>query len=112
MGSLSQYVSPGDFLLALPIILLTLFAIGVLLIDLLLPPEWKWMNAATALVGIGFAAYGVFQIQRAYYLHGIANGRSGFLGALVVDHFAIYFFYLFLAGTAVSVLMSVRYLEI
>ena len=51
MGSLSQYVSPGDFLLALPIILLTLFAIGVLLIDLLLPPEWKWMNAATALVG-------------------------------------------------------------
>ena len=112
MGSLSQYVSPGDFLLALPIILLTLFAIGVLLIDLLLPPEWKWMNAATALVGIGFAAYGVFQIQRAYYLHGIANGRSGFLGALVVDHFAIYFFYLFLAGTAVAVLMSVRYLEI
>ena len=32
--------------------------------------------------------------------------------AIVVDRFAIYFWYLFLAGTAITVLMSVRYLEI
>jgi NADH-quinone oxidoreductase subunit N len=30
----------------------------------------------------------------------------------VMDHFAIYFCYLFLAGAAISILMSVRYLEI
>ena len=31
---------------------------------------------------------------------------------MLVDRFAIYFFYLFLAATAISILMSVRYLEI
>ena len=31
---------------------------------------------------------------------------------MVMDHFAIYFFYLFLAGAALSILISVRYLEI
>ena len=28
---------------------------------------------------------------------------------MVIDHFTIYFFYLFLAGAAISILMSVRY---
>ena len=31
---------------------------------------------------------------------------------MVMDHFAIYFFYLFLGGAALSILISVRYLEI
>src|SRR5713101_7112696 len=34
------------------------------------------------------------------------------LGILLVDHFTIYFWYLFLASAAISILMSVRYLEI
>ena len=34
------------------------------------------------------------------------------MGSLMMDRFAIYFFYLFLAGAAIAVLMSVRYLEI
>ena len=33
------------------------------------------------------------------------------MNTMVVDRFAIYFFYLFLAGTAIAILMSVRYLE-
>ena len=37
---------------------------------------------------------------------------TGFMGSLVVDRFAIYFFYLFLLGAAVAILMSMRYLEI
>ena len=31
---------------------------------------------------------------------------------MMLDHFSIYFYYLFLAGAALSILMSVRYLEI
>ena len=30
----------------------------------------------------------------------------------MIDRFAIYFFYLFLAGAAIAILMSVKYLEI
>jgi NADH-quinone oxidoreductase subunit N len=105
-GAISQYFSVTDYLLALPIILLTLFALGILLIDLMLPAEWKWVNPVTAFVGILFAAAGVWKIQ-------VAMGtESAFMGSMLVDRFALYFFYLFLAGAALAILMSARYLEI
>src|SRR5256712_3951872 len=34
------------------------------------------------------------------------------MNAMVVDHFAIYFWYLFLASAAISILMSMHYLEV
>ncbi len=57
MGIAPQF-GLNDYLLALPITLLTLFALGILLIDLMLPAEEKWVNGATALVGVLFAAKG------------------------------------------------------
>jgi NADH-quinone oxidoreductase subunit N len=111
---MSQYFAGTDYLLSLPIILLTLFALGILLIDLMVPPEWKSLNPVTALVGLAFSAGAVVRIQ----LSQAAFGRQGhalvwgFMQSMVVDHFAIYFFYLFLAGAALSILISVRYLEI
>jgi NADH-quinone oxidoreductase subunit N len=108
---MNQYFNIGDYVLSLPIILLTLFALGILLFDLWVPAEWKWVNALTALVGISYSAYAVLRIQ-----HGLERaGRSAQLAvaqAMVVDHFTIYFWYLFLAGAAIAILMSVRYLEI
>jgi NADH-quinone oxidoreductase subunit N len=98
-----------DYLLALPITLLTLFALGILLIDLMLPREMKWANAVTALVGVLFSAAGVYKIQ--LWLAGGPPGHLGFMNTMLVDRFAVYFFYLFLAATAVAILMSVRYLE-
>ncbi len=99
-----------DYLLALPITMLALFALGILLIDLMLPKELKWVNAVTAFIGVCFSGVGVWKIQ-----HWLAQvnraGWRGMLGTMVVDHFAIYFFYLFLAGTAIAILMSARYLE-
>lgn len=97
-----------DYLLALPITLLALFALGILLIDFMLPKEAKWANAVTAIVGVMFSGAGVYKIQ--IWL-GNAGGAPGMLRTMVVDRFAIYFFYLFLAATAIAILMSVRYLE-
>ncbi len=97
-----------DYLLALPITLLVLFALGILLIDLMLPKDMKWANAATALVGVAFSAAGVYKIQ--LFLDG-KPGSPAMLGTMQVDHFSIYFFYLFLAATAISILISERYLE-
>jgi NADH-quinone oxidoreductase subunit N len=111
VGSLGQYFTGFDYLLSLPIVLLTLFALGILLIDLMLPPEWKWATALTALAGVGFAAYGVWKIQ-AFYAANHLMGRVAFMNSMVVDRFAIYFFYLFLAATAIAIVISVRYLEI
>jgi len=111
-GALAHNFNLGDYLLVLPILLLTLFAIGILLIDLMLPAEWKWANAVTALVGIAFAARGVWSIQSAYNVLNPTGGLTGLMGTVLVNRYSIYFFYLFLAGTAVAILMSVRYLEI
>ena len=76
VGALSQF-SWNDYLLALPITLLTLFALGILLIDLMIPPETKWANAVTALIGVVFATAGVvkiqFWMQPAVHVHGFAG---------------------------------------
>jgi len=111
-GALSQYFSGTDYLLSLPIILLTLFALGILLIDLMLPAELKWANPVTAFLGVLFAALGVWRIQQTYAHMGGQLAGQAFMGSMLVDRFAIYFFYLFLAGTGVSILVSARYLEI
>jgi len=91
----------------LPMVELTIFALGILLIDLMVPREWKWVNAAGAFVGVVFAAVCVWQIQSV-----LPRGASGFYNSLLVDRFAIYFWYLFLAGAAIAILMSVHYLDL
>jgi NADH-quinone oxidoreductase subunit N len=100
-------LSPTEYRLMLPMVELTIFALGILLIDLIVPREWKWINAAGAFVGVLFAGVCVAQIQWA-----LPRGGIGFLNSLLVDRFAIYFWYLFLAGAAIAILMSVRYLDI
>ncbi len=100
-----------DYLLALPITLLTLFALGILLIDLMLPKEQKWANAITAFIGLMFSAKAVYNIQHWLDLSG-APGAYGLMHTMLVDRFALYFFYLFLAATGIAILMSVRYMEI
>ena len=114
--SIAQYFSRADYMLALPMLLLTLFALGILLIDLFLPEQWKQLNAFTALIGLAFSAAAVGKLHYAYHLAeqkgAGAAPFTGFLGSLMMDRFAIYFFYLFLTGAAIAVLMSIRYLEI
>src|SRR6202167_5721882 len=92
----------------LPMVELAIFALGILLIDLMVPRSWKWINAAGALVGVLFAALCVWQIQSMLP----PRGLLGFYNSLLVDRFAIYFWYLFLAGAAISILMSVHYLDL
>ncbi len=94
-------------MLMLPMVELTIFALGILLIDLMLPKEWKWLNAVGAFAGVAFAAICVWRIQTNF-----PRGAAGFFNSLLVDRFAIYFWYLFLASAAVTILMSVRYLDL
>jgi NADH-quinone oxidoreductase subunit N len=91
----------------LPMVELTIFALGILLIDLMVPRGWKWINALGAFVGVLFAAVCVWQIQST-----LPRGAVGFYNSLLVDRFAIYFWYLFLAGTAIAILGSVHYLDV
>jgi NADH-quinone oxidoreductase subunit N len=108
---MSQFFTQSDYVMALPVVLLTLFAVGILLIDLMVPPEWKWSNAVVAFLGLLFAAAGVAKVSH-YLQHYHIVGQHAVSGSMLVDRYAIYFWYLFLAGAGVAILMSVRYMEI
>src|SRR5208337_419249 len=96
----------------LPITLLTLFALGILLIDLMLSAEEKWVNPLLAFVGVLFAVKGVWNIQHWMQLNrSFSAGSLGMMDTLLVDRCAIYFWYLFLAATAVSILISAKYMK-
>src|ERR1051325_8405964 len=108
----------------LPIIMLTLFALGILLFDLM-APEWKRLNAFVALGGLFFAAtgitgipsvgffrgtQGVYSHVEALRVHGVP-GQSALAGSMLIDAFTVYFWALFLASAAISILISMRYLD-
>jgi NADH-quinone oxidoreductase subunit N len=93
----------------LPMVELTIFALGILLIDLLLPRNLKWLNAVGAFAGIAFATFCVVRIQMSF---GRTPGMYGFDHSLFVDRLSLYFWYLFLASAAITVLMSNRYLDL
>jgi NADH-quinone oxidoreductase subunit N len=105
-----------DYLLVMPITLLALFALGILLIDVWIPPEDKWINAVMAMCGVAFSAAAIWNPFRPVILTFLDQHRLGghpaMLNTMLVDRFAIYFWYLFLAATAIAILTSVRYLEI
>jgi NADH-quinone oxidoreductase subunit N len=99
-----------DYRLGAPVIVLTLFSLGILCLDLLLPSRLKQFSAIPALLGLGVAAYFTREVQR--MLPASGEPLRGFFGCLVLDPFAVYFFYLFLVGAAIAVLISIKYLEI
>lgn len=108
---LSGYFTAVDFLILKPVILLTLFGIGVLLTDLLLEERNRYWNAVTALVGLGFAAVQMWLIQSQMQKAGV-EGVEAFRGALVLDRFAIFFTWIVLISSALAVLLAIRYMEI
>ena len=93
----------------LPMVELTIFALGILLIDLMIPRGWKWINAVGAMGGVLFAAFCVWRIQSTLGSRGFL---LGFSRTLLVDRFAIYFWYLFLTGAAIAIASSVHYLDV
>lgn len=112
---LNEYFSAVDLLVLKPAILLTLFALGVMLTDLMLEPGQKHLNAIMALAGVGFAAYSLgpwpLGLQSQMGRAGV-DALEAFRGAVIVDSFGIYFVWLFLIAAALSILISIRYLDI
>jgi len=99
----------GDGSVILPEIELTLFGLGILLIDFTIGVKEKYWNAGLALAGTLFSAYTLWKLR----LPVAANGSQfGFHDSVIVDPFFLFFAALFLAATALVVLLSVKFLEI
>src|SRR2546422_7601482 len=105
----SHLFNPVDFRLILPEVQLSLVGLGSLPRDFLLEPRYKYWNAVMAMLGVGFSGYTLWQLRRPIADQG---DIYGFSGSLLVDPFFLFFGTLFLAATALVILLSVKYLKI
>src|SRR5437667_12698607 len=99
----------GDGAAILPEMELVLFGLGILLIDFWIEQKDKYWNAGLALAGTIFSGFTVFRLRGAIVARG---DLLGFHDSVVVDPFFIFFAALFLAATALVILLSVKYLDI
>src|SRR5436305_15026612 len=96
-------LSTSDFYYILPELVLTGGALLVLIADVLLPRGSKALGWITLLViGATAASLAPFTSTHVEVAHGL----------LAVDRFALFFKVLFLGAAAITVLMSMKYLEI
>src|SRR6266478_4648614 len=99
----------GDGAAILPEMELVLFGLGILLIDFWIEQKDKYWNAGLALAGTIFSGFTIFRLRGAI----VAKGDLfGFHDSVVVDPFFVFFAALFLAATALVILLSVKYLQI
>src|SRR5712671_5815957 len=99
----------GDGAAILPEMQLVLFGLGILLIDFWIERKEKYWNAGLALAGTIFSAFTIWKLRGAVAARG---DFAGFHDSVLVDPFFLYFATLFLAATALVILLSVQYLEI
>jgi NADH-quinone oxidoreductase subunit N len=111
MTDFSEFFNRNDYFLITPAVLLALFGCGILLIDFLHDARQKFMNAVTALVGLVFTGYQLIRIQGQMDANGLTE-LPGLRGALMLDHFGVFFMLVCVSATFISILISIRYLEI
>jgi len=103
-------------LVILPEMELLLFGLGILIFDFMLEKKEKYFNAILALVGVAASGVGVYmQVQKYNDVRTNPAGPQALLGfhdTVVVDGFFIVFAILFLAATALVILLSVRYMDL
>src|ERR1700682_1528964 len=99
----------GDGAVILPEIELVLFGLGILVIDFWIEQKEKYWNAGLALAGTIFSSFTLWKLRGAI----AAKGElAGFHDSVLVDPFFLFFATLFLAATALVILLSVKYLEV
>jgi len=108
INSLLSYLQ-GDGAVILPEIELLLFGLGILLIDFWITEKEKYLNAGLALAGTLFSGFTLWRLRGAIATRG---EFAGFHDSALVDPFFLFFAVLFLAATALVILLSVKYLEI
>ncbi|HJQ68598.1 MAG TPA: NADH-quinone oxidoreductase subunit N [Blastocatellia bacterium] len=96
--------------LIMPEMILTLFACAALVLDVMLPRDRKQIVAWVSLAGVGAS---LVSLDLLYFnLVRKVGSQTGFYDMIVVDNYAIVFKLMFLIGAALSILLSIKYLEV
>lgn len=108
---MSVYYTGTDHFVLLPALLLALFGCVTLLFDFLVfpdPKQRRWL-LMFLVIGEAFTGWALFRQQSVLMENG--GDLTAFNGVLVVDHYALFFHWIFLATTLIVGLISYRYLE-
>jgi NADH-quinone oxidoreductase subunit N len=105
----TELYSLRDLMLIAPELILTVCACVALVMEVVLPYKKSKWTAYFALISIGLAAASLFSL---YYANSTLFPLDGFYGMLRLDGFAVLFKAIFLIGAALTVAISMRYLDI
>ena len=97
--------------LIMPEVILTLFACAALVLDVMLPRDRKRIVAWLSLAGVGFS---LVSLGMLYFSAGGGSltARNGFFDMIVIDSYAVVFKLIFLIGAGLTILLSIKYLDI
>ena len=110
---MSQFYTATDHFTIIPAILLALFGCGILLFDFLIFPDPRQRKGLLlfVLLAEGFAGYGLWRQQAYLALNGLTQ-ITGFHGSVTIDHFGIFYNWIFVAAAVIVAIVSYKYLEI
>ncbi|HEU4595697.1 MAG TPA: NADH-quinone oxidoreductase subunit N [Pyrinomonadaceae bacterium] len=114
-ASTSELFSVADLRLIAPEIILTVCACVALVMEVVLPKRLSRWAGYFALAGLVLAAASVFVLGRDFLLPSgsLAPATlSGFYGTVRIDGFAVIFKLIFLLAAALTVALSLRYLDV
>jgi NADH-quinone oxidoreductase subunit N len=99
-----------DFALIFPEAMVAFFGMAILMTDFLLSKRQKSWNSLTAMLGVilsGASLYVILPLTSAPL-----GPVLGFSNSIIIDPFFVFFGFIFLASTALTILISVRYMNI
>jgi NADH-quinone oxidoreductase subunit N len=110
---MSQYYTATDHFVLLPAIMLSLFGCAVLLFDFFAFKHSRYRRflVVFTFAGLAFTAAALYR-QNLYLTENDLREIPAFGGALVVDRFALFFNWIFLAASALVAMVSYKYLEL
>ena len=102
--------SQRDFPLIFPELMVAFFGLVILMLDFLLTSRQKGWNSLIAMSGVILSGASLWMLRP------VASAPLGpvfgFFRSIVIDPFFLFFAVIFLASTALTVLLSVRYMDI
>ena len=90
--------------------IVTLFACAALVLDVMLPRNRKRVVGWVTLAGAGFALISLWIMYTGIVTKGAP--RTAFYDMIVLDSYAVVFKSMFLIGAALSILLSMKYLDV
>ncbi|MFY9554059.1 MAG: NADH-quinone oxidoreductase subunit N [Blastocatellia bacterium] len=96
--------------LIMPEGVLTLFACAALILDVMLPRNSKRVVGWVSLAGVAFAFGSLWILYSGIVVKGAP--RTAFFDMIVLDSYAVVFKSMFLIGAALSILLSMKYLDV